>query len=315
MLLVPAYAVVVAAPSGPDQGCPSPRQLTEALMAHIPAVVVSADEASTPGVLKLTVTGGGPVPLRVELTDQGGEARLYRSLTVAERSRALDCPALADTVALIVERFLRDLGYEAPPSPPPPAKDPPRENLTRGPPPPTFGPSRVDIFAGGAWRGASTTETNDFEAGLGLGFERALFGRRVAVTFTGGISTSCCSASIPDQNISATLYRIPVRLGLFVPFLVGPGWLEPGLRIAVDWLFVSKSWNNGRESFIWASPGGEAVVAFRVPLLKRLFARLAVSGGTALPYDVRTPDMDGRRVFGQPRFYVKSGLELGFSFQ
>jgi hypothetical protein len=314
VLLVPAYAVVVAAPAGPDQGCPSPRQITEALMAHIPAVVVSADEASTPGVLKLTVTGGGPLPLRVELTDQGGEARLYRSLTVAERSRALDCPALADTVALIVERFLHDLGYEAPPSPPPPPREPPRENLSRGPPAPPTGPSRVDIFAGGAWRGASTAETNDFEAGLGLGFERGLFGRRVAATFTGGISTSCCTAYLMD-NVTATLYRIPVRLGLFLPFLVGPGWFEPGVRIAVDWLFISRSWGTKHDSYLWASPGGEAVVAFRVPMLKRLFARLAVSGGAALPYDVRTPDMAGRRVFGQPRLYVKSGLEVGFSFQ
>ena len=320
MLLVPAYAVVVAAPAGPDQGCPSPRQITEALMARIPAVVVSADDASSPGVLKLTVTGGGPIPLRVELTDQGGEARLYRSLTVAERSRALDCPALADTVALIVERFLHDLGYEAPPSPPPPPREPVRENLTRGPPAAPAGPSRVDVFAGGAWRGASSTETNDFEAGLGLGFERGLFGRRVAATFTGGISTLCCSAVIPDQNVQnvrATLYRIPVRLGLYIPFLVGPGWLEPGLRLAVDWLFVSRSWSGGHDSFNWPSPGGEAVVAFRIPLLKRLFARLAVSGGAAVPYDVKTPvaGPTAQRVFGQPRFYVKSGLELGFSFQ
>ena len=85
----------------------------------------------------------------------------------------------------------------------------------------------------------------------------------------------------------------------------------------MDWLFVSRSWNGGHDSFIWASPGGEAVLAFRIPMLKRLFARLAVSGGAAVPYDVKTPDAgpNAQRVFGQPRFNVKSGLELGFSFQ
>jgi hypothetical protein len=322
VLLVPAYAVVVAAPSGPDQGCPSPRQLTEALMAHIPAVVVSADEASTPGVLKLTVTGGGPIPLRVELTDQGGEARLYRSLTVAERSRAPDCPALADTVALIVERFLRDLGYEAPPSPPPPPREPPQDNLTRGPPGPPPGASRLDILAGGAWRGASGSQPTNFEGGLGLGFERGLFGRRVAAIFSGGIASSSAAVGYRDYPAArTTLYRIPVRLGFFLPILMGPGWLEPGLRLAVDWLFVSRTWNatetvsSGSDTFMWASPGGELVMAYRVPLLRRLFARPAVSAGGTLPYDVKAPTKDGLTVFDQPRLYVKAGMELGFSFQ
>jgi hypothetical protein len=278
--------------------------------------VVSSDEASTPGVLKLTVTGGGPVPLRVELTDQGGEARLYRSLTVAERSRAPDCPALADTVALIVERFLRDLGYEAPPSPPPP-KEPTRENLTRGPPAAPMGPSRVDVFAGGAWRGASGSMAIDFEAGLGLGFEPGLFGRRMTATFSGGFATTN-PAEVRYMDYPparTTLYRIPLRLGFFMPIVLGPGWLEPGLRLAVDWLFVSRSWSGGKDRFNWSSPGGEVVMAYRVPLLRRLFARLAVSGAATRPYDVKSPTREGSTVFDQPRFYVKSGLELGFSFQ
>ena len=57
-------------------------------MARIPAVVVSGSEASNPGVLKLAVSGGsGSDPLRIEMTDQGGEARLYRNLT-RRRARA-----------------------------------------------------------------------------------------------------------------------------------------------------------------------------------------------------------------------------------
>lgn len=325
MLLVPAYAVVVAAPAGPDQGCPSPRQTTEALMAHIPAVVVPADDAGTPGVLKLTVSGGGPIPLRIELTDQGGEARLYRSLTVAERSRAPDCPALADTVALIVERFLRDLGYEAPPSPPPPVKEPPRDNLTRGPPAAAIAANRFDVFAGGAWRGAPQSGESDFEAALGLGFERGVGSRRLAVTFSGGLSPSR-SASIVDMNFQAKLLRIPIRIGLFMPVALGPGWLEPGLRLGVDWLFISATWGGITNSQMQASPGAELVVAYRMVMVRRLFARLGVSGGAALPYHVNSCPVpagapepcltaEEAHLFGQPRFYVKSGLELGFSFQ
>jgi hypothetical protein len=294
-------------------------------MAHIPAVVVPADEASTPGVLKLTVSGGGPVPLRIELTDQGGAARHYRSLTLAERNRAPDCPALADTVALIVERFLRDLGYEAPPSPPPPIRELPRDNLARGPPAAPIGPSRFDLFAGGSWRGASGSGESDFEAGLGLGFERGFGGRRLAATFSGGLAPSRSATNI-GQNFQATLRRVPIRLGLFMPMILGPGWLEPGVRLAVDWLFVSRTFGTGGgDTGMKASPGGEVVVAFRIVMVRRLFARLNVSGGAALPYHVNScpvpPGPTGAcpteevRLFGQPRFYVKSGLELGFSFQ
>ena len=186
MFLVPAYAVVVAAPSGPDQGCPSPHQITDALMARIPAVVVSGSEASNPGVLKLAVSGGsGSDPLRIEMTDQGGEARLYRNLTISERGRG-DCTALAETVALIVDRFLHDLGYEAPTTLPAPlpAAD---ANLSRGPPPVPVGAVRFDLFAGGP--GAPVRPTNsDFELGFGLGLERGVAGRRFAATFTGGTS-------------------------------------------------------------------------------------------------------------------------------
>jgi hypothetical protein len=291
-------------------------------MARIPAVVVSADEAATPGVLRLNVSGGSAqTPLRIELTDQGGEARLYRNLTLAERARGGDCQALADTVALIVERFLHDLGYEAPPSPPPPLQEMPRDNLARGPPPALAAANRFDVFAGGAWRGASTADS-DFEVGLGLGFERGLGNRRVAATFTGGLS-SARVAQYQDnnngegsiRNINATLRRVPVRFGLFLPLILGPGWLEPGLRLAIDWLFISRNWEGGNDNRMFPSPGAELVLAFRIGLVNRLFARIGVSGGTGIPYDVRLPAPSTQHLFSQPRFYARSGLELGFSFQ
>jgi hypothetical protein len=321
VLLVPAYAVVVAAPAGPDQGCPSPRQTTDALMARIPAVVVSAEDAASPGVLRLSVISTGPGgPLRVELTDQGGEARLYRNLSIAERGRGNDCLALADTVALIVERFLHDLGYELPPNPPPPPREAPRTGLSRGPPPVLPPPNRVDLFAGGSWRGTSPMDESDFEVGLGLGFERGITGRRVALTFTAGISTQRSAPYPAAPDLGATLRRVPVRLGLFMPLVLGPGWLEPGVRLALDWLFVSGNWpatgaGTNPNTKMGASPGAELALAYRVNLARRIFVRLDVSGGTALPYDVNTDGRPPVRLFAEPRFYVKSGLDLGFSFQ
>jgi hypothetical protein len=326
VFLVPAYAVVVAAPSGPDQGCPSPHQVTDALMARIPAVVVSGSEASNPGVLKLAVSGGsGSDPLRIEMTDQGGEARLYRNLTVSERGRG-DCTALAETVALIVDRFLHDLGYEAPATLPPPLPGP-DANLSRGPPPAASGASRFDLFAGGSWRGA-TGEDSDFELGFGLGFERGLLGRRFAVTFTGGTTKS--QTNVAGDNYTATLRRMPFRLGFWMPILVGPGQLEPGVRGGIDWLSITQASPATAPGQPPAAPGqaqsqiapyGEAALCYRVAVLRRLFARIGGAVGLGKGYDFHQPvpagvdPFSGPIVFSAPWVYLKAGLELGFSFQ
>ena len=310
MFLVPAYAVVVAAPSGPEQGCPSPHQITDALMARIPAVVVSASEASNPGVLKLSVTGGaGSDPLRIEMTDQGGEARLYRNLAVAEHNRG-DCAALAETVALIVDRFLHDLGYEAPTTLPPPIPGP-DANLSRGPPPAASGGGRFDLFAGGSWRGASTDES-DFELGFGLGFERGIVGRRFAATLTVGTSATR-SATATDGSI-ATLQRMPFRLGFWVPINAGPGQLEPGVRAGFDLLFLKMDAPYTGDT-TYLSARAELALGYRVNMLRRFFARVGGAVGAGRGYDVKNRNGGQSQLFTEPSTYIKSGLELGFSFQ
>ncbi len=295
-------------------------------MARIPAVVVSGSEASNPGVLKLAVSGGsGSDPLRIEMTDPGGEARLYRNLTVSERGRG-DCAALAETVALIVDRFLHDLGYEAPATLPPPLAGA-DANLSRGPPPAASGATRFDLFAGGAWRGA-TSDASDFELGFGLGFERGVLGRRFAVTFTGGTTRS--HTNVAGNNYTATLRRMPFRLGFWIPILAGPGQLEPGVRAGIDWLSITQASPASAPGQPPAPPGqaqsqmapyGEAALCYRVAVLRRLFARIGGAVGLGKGYDFPPPDsagaqpFSGREVFSEPPVYVKVGLELGFSFQ
>ena len=314
MFLVPAYAVVVAAPSGPDQGCPSPHQITDALMARIPAVVVSGSEASNPGVLKLAVSGGsGSDPLRIEMTDQGGEARLYRNLTVAERGRS-DCAALAETVALIVDRFLHDLGYEAPTTLPPPLPGP-DANLSRGPPAVPPGATRFDLFAGGSWRPGSSDDS-DFELGFGLGFERGVAGRRFAATFTGGTSGTGNAKAIDGS--AAMLHRMPFRLGLWLPIAAGPGQLEPGVRAGVDWVSVRlepPATGGLVKTGTFVSYRVELALCYRVNMSRRFFARIGGAVGTGTGYDWKNKDGGPSHLFTEPTSYIKSGLELGFSFQ
>lgn len=330
MLLAPAFAVIVVAASGPDQGCPSPRQVTDALSTRLPGVVVPATAIGAPSALRLTVSGGtGPAPLRIDLVDPNGEGRLQRVLSLAERGRGSDCPALAETVALIVDRYLHDVGYEAPFSTAPPPEAPPQKpsepevDEARAPPAPRSTASapprnRFDLFAAGGWRGTvGQEEADDFELGFGFGFERPRGAGRVGATLSGGVSP-VERATLPAGN--GTLRRFPLRLGLFVPLLLGPGWIEPGAGVTIDWLRTS--WSAGgaaAQNQVSASPAADLGLGYRLDLVGGLFLRATAVVAMGIPYHFVTPAANGavgeQRVFSTSRFSMKSGLQLGFSFR
>jgi hypothetical protein len=319
VFLVPAYAVVVAAPAGSEQGCPSPRQVTDALTARIPDVVLPAYQASTPGVLRLVVTGGAPqAAVRVELIDAGGEVRLQRTLAPSERGRAGDCPALAETVALIVDRFLHGLGYEVPPSLPEEAapRVPEPEVAAARAPPPAAAPARAaaqrfDLLAGGAWRAAGVDD-GDFEAMVGLGLERNVGGRRFGATLLGGMASTRVAQ---NRDASFELRRYPLHLSIYGALPAGPGWLEPGVGLAIEWLFTQVTWlTRDAETVMRASPSVEASFGYRLVLAGSLFLRGGASLDMAIPYQFSERGMSGA-LFTTPRLSVRTGLQLGISFQ
>ena len=51
--LAPAYAIAILMTAGPDDGCPSPRQLADALSAHLPGMVLPLGHATGPTTLRL----------------------------------------------------------------------------------------------------------------------------------------------------------------------------------------------------------------------------------------------------------------------
>ncbi|HZL19551.1 MAG TPA: hypothetical protein VFG23_17580, partial [Polyangia bacterium] len=110
--LLPAYAIAILMPAGPDDGCPSPRQLTDALAAHLPAMVLPLGHATGPTTLHLAVTTDAAGAMRLDLTDPEGGPLLHRWLPATEHSGGADCPALAETAALIVERYWHEVGYD-----------------------------------------------------------------------------------------------------------------------------------------------------------------------------------------------------------
>ena len=153
--LAPAYAIAILMTAGPDDGCPSPHQLAEALSAHLPGMVLPLGHATGPTTLRLGVATDAAGAMRLDLSDPEGGPLLHRWLPATDRTHAGDCPALAETAALIVERYWHEVGYDvpletpkppppkaavppAPPPPPKPAPPPtPPPNPAPPPPPPT----------------------------------------------------------------------------------------------------------------------------------------------------------------------------------
>ncbi|HVY36294.1 MAG TPA: hypothetical protein VHM31_00105 [Polyangia bacterium] len=118
--LASATAIAILLPAGPDDGCPSPHQVRDAVAAHLPGVVQPLGRPPGPGALRLSVTSDGTGTLRVDLSDPEGGPLLRRRVApeTAARTKAAECVALAETAALIVDRYWHEVGYEVPPAPP-----------------------------------------------------------------------------------------------------------------------------------------------------------------------------------------------------
>ncbi len=134
--LAPAYAIAILMTAGPDDGCPSPRQLADALSAHLPGMVLPLGHATGPTTLRLGVTTDAAGAMRLDLSDPEGGRLLHRWLPATDRAHAGDCPALAETAALIVERYWHEVGYDVALETTPPSPKPPPAKATAPPPPP-----------------------------------------------------------------------------------------------------------------------------------------------------------------------------------
>jgi hypothetical protein len=107
-----AQPPLVAVQPGAEPRCPSAVEVEAALLARVPGVVVAFDRAAERRALLLLLAIGaenGVVDLT--LVDAEGRVRLRRSLAGAGEKK--DCGALAETAALIVERYLVELDERA----------------------------------------------------------------------------------------------------------------------------------------------------------------------------------------------------------
>lgn len=146
LLLLTQAALVTVAPTASD-ACPSAARVQAALEKHAPRLLVARGDEDPAKHLVLTLS---PSPstreLNLSLLDGKGRVRLYRSLPSPAPDRPRDCAALADTVALIVDRYFDEVEIPSPPerkaasSPLPPLASAPASPLPTLPTGPSPGP-------------------------------------------------------------------------------------------------------------------------------------------------------------------------------
>jgi hypothetical protein len=326
---------IIAVSVAPEQACPASRQVTEALSARLPGVVLPYGQAARPGMVRLGVAVDATA-IRIDLADPDGAPLLHRALPARGPG---DCAALADTIALIIERYWREVGYDAPPlqapaaptptppTPPPPVPPPPR------PPEPTVTPAvaverqvappverrptapvplSLALAAGVAGR-AGDAGTRDASAMLAVSVEA-----RVGIRLSAGVSTSAVSAL--DVTRQASFRRFPLRLGAYWPVPLGVGQLEPGLGLDLDLISVSIP-NDGSQlrspspcsGGLCRSAGADLALGWSVASTHHVYLRALARAGLAASYNFVT-GMNGDPIWRTPSTYLEVAVESGLRF-
>jgi hypothetical protein len=289
--LVAAHATLIAVRSN-DAQCPSSQQIGEAIEARLPGLLVPAEQSALPDALVLTMAqDAGTGAQSFTLVDHHQQVRLKRELPVPSSAGPQECPALAETVALMVERYLQELGY-------------------RPEPPPSPERRRWEVFGGATWRpGADGFAA--YEARMGGG--RTLGGQgRMALSLVLGVE-GASQQEWPGAN--GRLRRYPAELRLAWRAAIGPTSLELGPFAGVQLLVLNSQSRDDAASDVRLIPTAGLEAGLRIPLGKALFLRVVASVGVALlRYDFVTPPPDRTVAFGTERVWGKMGAEAGFSF-
>lgn len=317
-------ALVVAPPAaGPDDDCPSARQVGDAMQARFGASLIApetAGVATRPDVLRsvLDVAGDGTV-VRFSLVDARGETQLRRTLPAAGRSRANnECLALADTLAAIVERYLSGIAYN-PADPLLPASTPPTVGKAADAPASAETGRGALALVGFGWRMPRGTggDPGEWEARLGAQVELTRATPRLLTGLSVGVAPAAeTELTVGDSTRTISLRRFPLRLAALLAVPAGAGWVEPTVEAGVDLLIASSS--AGRRVPASRSTGFafgmEAAVGYRLKIVGAWYARPRITVGLAAR---RYVDVEGfpYPLFSTPRGYASFGIDTGFLFR
>jgi hypothetical protein len=316
----PAYEIDLAEVSNAPDACPTQDQLAEALEAHMPGVVARAPaREANPSLLRLGFAMSPEGVARVTMTDATGATRLERELDLpksggagpnAARDRTSACAAVAETVALIVERYMRHLGYHEQPPPAlvePPPPPPPPAPLPHAPPPPG-GPGRLGLGVAARLPYAASWR---FEAGL-TGAVRL---GRIDVAATVG-------ATLPqDEGVpmsagkgSLLLRTFPARLTFGWTLWLGPRLaLVPALGGGFDLVLAETRGIDLTRRSTAVEPTLEAGVRAMLTVTQRVWIDVqAFQGIDIRPEEFLVMGTTGEEtVLMTPRAYTRLGVDFG----
>jgi hypothetical protein len=319
------YEIDVGDVSGAPEACPSQDLVAEALAARMPGVVARPGREPGPNTLRLGLTISGEGVARVTMTDASGTLRLERDLDLpksgagangharpAPHDRGGACAALADTIALIVERYMRHIGYHEPP--PPALVEPP-------PPPPPAPPVAAPQPSGRGWRlgigmmarppvSAPWRLEPELLAAVGLGPVEVLLSAGVGLPHADTVPTA------PGPGGRFTWMAVPVRLAAGWALPLGRRLvLVPSLGGGLD-LVLAKTTGIGQTR---RSSALEPVVEGGVSAILRLTRRIWIDLRAFQGIDLRPEDFyvttggtpPSVTLFMTPRTYTRIGVDFG----
>jgi hypothetical protein len=255
-----------------DDPCDLESRIPAALAQTLRGVGVVRDAGARSGRLSLSVTSSRD-RVRFDLADETGRVVLARE--VANQADA--CAATADSVAVIVERYLRDLGYEPPPLPDTPVRTAttavavPTSSIagvTTSTRPTESSPSDFSVEIGlSVDVGELSVEQTHLRAG-GLVVFRMGWGPFEGLLMAGGRFGENVRA---ESNGSP---QLAARINVFdAPLLAGVGACAPVLgRLCLDVLGGAEAWYGWltHVHVVQTPPGGASLVTPAVVVSPRL---------------------------------------------
>jgi hypothetical protein len=320
LLTLPAVSVLVA--PGPEDGCPSARQVSAALSERAPAAQGTHALDSESALTLVLPAPETPQEPSFSLVDQQGRLRLFRTLARPGATNARDCAALSVTVAIIVQRYLEEIELPeveaarrsptvqvVPPAPPSPSPPP----VVVGPPPRLR--ARWDMSLGISQRFAD--QATSLEAyDLRLSVARTL-GARVDTGLLVRLWSGISGWTQYDWTGGrGDVMRVPSGLDLMWRRAASSVELQLGLSGLLDcWILGSRDPTNLHWDYRFVVAGA-LTGGMQVPLGKRLFARLFFDFAVAAwRYEYFDRIRGKETVFSTPGVFGDAGLALGMSLR
>jgi hypothetical protein len=294
--------------------CPSTPQVHDSLEARLPGVVREAGGALPVLALRLAAEEPPGVGLGISLVDPAGRVLLERTLQRPDTVRARDaaCEALADTAALIVVRFLREVGYESPPVRPP-DPSPPRAVRAIAAPPPASPPRPWHVFLGVGTAGRLGFGGSMRDPRPELSANLSAAAGRLAATLAGGIAGEQLASVPGTASARLRLREHPLRALLGARFGVAGGALHAAAGLGANELVYSSEGLAGAVDDVAVELGGEGGCWYTRRIAGPLAFRVGLSGGlVAAPRDFDAGQLEP--VYRTARGYLRGELGLGLLF-